>query len=93
MLDLSIFKQKESHQSFGNIKDGWNQTTINIAQIQKFIFNLILQKSLIDSAEEYPNIDTIRDESSSGYLWSVGCLAIIWCFILQQVSAKSALVC
>ena len=76
MLDFSIFKQKESHQSFGNIKAGGNQTAIIIAQIQKFIYNLILQQSLIDSAKEYPNIGTIRDESS-GYLRSVGCLAII----------------
>ena len=68
MLDISIFKQKESHQSFGNTKAGVNQTAVNIAQIQKFIFNLILQQSLIDSANEYPNIGTIRDESSSGYL-------------------------
>ena len=68
MLDFSIFKQKESHQSFGNIKAGGNQTAIIIAQIQKFICNLILQQSLFDSAKEYPNIGTIRDESSSGYL-------------------------
>ena len=68
MLHLSIFKQKESHQSFGNIKAGGNQTVIIIAQIQKFICNLILQHGLIDSAKEYPNIGTIRDESSSGYL-------------------------
>jgi len=58
----------ESHQSFGNIKAGGNETAINIAQILKFICNLILQQSLIDSAKEYPNIGTIRDESSSGYL-------------------------
>ena len=68
MLDFSIFKQKESHQSFGNIKAGGNKIAIIIAQIQKFICNLILQQSLIDSAKEYPNIGTIRDESSSGYL-------------------------
>ena len=66
MLDFSIFKHKESHQSFGNIKAGGNQTAIIIAQSQKFICNLILQQSLIDSAKEYPNIDTIRDEFSSG---------------------------
>jgi len=68
MFDLSIFKQKESHQSFGNIKAGGNQTAINIAQIQKFICNLIMQQSSTDSAKEYPNIGTIRDKSSSGYL-------------------------
>ena len=65
-LEFSIFKQKESYQSFANIKAGGNQTVINIAQSQKFICNLILQQSLIDSAKEYPNIGTIRDESSSG---------------------------
>ena len=68
MHDFSIFKQKESNQSCGNIKAGGNQAAIIIAQIQKFIINLILQQSLIDSAKEYPNIGTIRDESSSGYL-------------------------
>ena len=68
MPDLSIFKQKESHQSFGHITAGGNQTAIIIAQIQKFICNLILQQSLIDTAKEYPNIGTIRDESSSSYL-------------------------
>ena len=68
MLDFSIFKHKESHQPFGNIKAGGNQTAIIIAQIQKFICNIILQPSLIDSAKEYPNINTIRNESSSGYL-------------------------
>ena len=78
MLDLSIFKQKESQQSFGNIKAGGNQTAIIIAQKnQKFICNLILQQSLIDSVKEYSNIGTIRDQSSSGYLWSDNCLAII----------------
>jgi len=44
-----------------------NETATNIAKILKFIGNLILQQSLIDSAKEYPNIGTIRDESS-GYL-------------------------
>jgi len=68
MRDLSIFKSKESHQSFGSIKAGGNQTAIIIAQILKFICNLTLQQSLIDSAKEYPNIGTIRDESSSDYL-------------------------
>ena len=68
MHDFSISKQKESHQSFGNIKAGGNQTAIIIAKIQKFICNLILQQSLIDSAKEYPNIGKVRDESSSGYL-------------------------
>ena len=68
MFDLSTFKHKESQQSFGEIKAGGNQTAIIIALIQKFICNLNLQKSVIDSAKEYPNIDTIRDESSSGYL-------------------------
>ena len=68
MLDLSILKQKESQQSFGNIKAGGYQTAINSAQILKFICNLILQQSLIDSAKEYPNIGTIRDDSFSGYL-------------------------
>ena len=68
MLDLSIFKQKESQQSFGKIKAGGNQTAIIIAQMQKFICNFILEQSLIDTAKEYPNIDTIRDESSSSYL-------------------------
>ena len=68
MLDFSIFKQKESHQSFGNIKAGGNQAAIIIEQSQNFIINLILQQSLIDSAKEYPNFGTIRDESLSGYL-------------------------
>ena len=77
MLDFSIFKQKESYQSFGNIKAGGKQTAIIIAQIQKFICNLILQQSLIYSSKEYPNIGTISDESSSGYVCSVDCLAII----------------
>ena len=68
MLDFSILKHKESHKCFGNIKARGNQTAIIIAQIQKFICNLILQQSLIDSAKEYHSIGTIRDESSSGYL-------------------------
>ena len=68
MLDFSIFSHKESHQPFGNIKAGGNQTAIIIAQILKFICNIVLQQSLIDLAKEYPNIGTIRDESSSDYL-------------------------
>ena len=61
MLDSSICKSKECHQSFGNIKAGGNQTAIIIAKILKFICNLILQQNLIDSSKEYPNIGTIRD--------------------------------
>ena len=66
MLEFSIFMQRESLQSFCNIKAVGNQTAIIVAQIQKFICSLILQQSLIDSAKEYPNIGAIRDESSSG---------------------------
>ena len=46
LLQFSIFKQKESHQSFDNIKAGGNQTAIIIAQIHKLICNLILASSI-----------------------------------------------
>ena len=40
MLEFSLFKHKESHQSFGNITAGGNQIAIIIAPIQKFIWSI-----------------------------------------------------
>ena len=74
MLDFSIFKQKESHQSFGNIKAGGNQTAINIAQIQKLICNLILQQSLLDSAKSIPTLA----QSGMNLLLVIYDLLVVW---------------
>ena len=51
MLEFSIFVQKESHQSFGNIKARGNQTGISIPENQNSTFNLILHQSLFHSAD------------------------------------------
>ena len=50
MLELSIFVQKESHQSFRNRKAGGNQTGMSIPENQYSTFNLILHQSLFHLA-------------------------------------------
>ena len=41
MLEFSIFVQKESHQSFGDLKAGGNQTDMSIPENQNSTINLI----------------------------------------------------
>ena len=51
MLEFSIFVQKESHQSFGNIKAGGNLTGMSIPENQNSTFNSILHQRLFHSAK------------------------------------------
>ena len=50
MLEFSIFVQKESRQSIGNIMAGGNLTGMSIPENQNSTFNLILHQSLFHSA-------------------------------------------
>ena len=62
MLEFSIFVQKESHQSFGNIKAGGNQTGMNTPRKSKFHIQF-------DTALEFVSLSKyFNNNAQSGWL-------------------------